>query len=130
MGSVTETMGTLTLTSSSTLNLSGSIFTFADSSGADATWSSGSLLGITGWNGNTGGGGADQVNFGASGLSATQLSQIRFYNPGGGLAPGVYFGSLTAGGELVPGTLVPVPEPSTLPGGMFIIGCIAVDNHR
>ncbi len=75
----------------------GCILHFAASSAV--AWTSGALLVISNWNnsGNT------RIYFGnnASALSAPQLAQIQFSNPGG-FAPGNYPAQLLSTGELVP----------------------------
>ncbi len=117
------TLGTLTLAASSTLDFNGpdstgisqSIIHFEDSS--SSTWTPGSTLLLQNWSGTpVTGGGSTQIYFGsnASGLTANQLAQIWFVNPNG-MAPGLYRGVLLANGELVP-----VPEISTVWGGIGV----------
>jgi len=119
-----QSMGTLTLTADSTIDLTGgsSILSFANSS--SATWSPSATLSITGWNGNINGGGAEQLRVGASGLNASQIALIRFFNPAG-LAPGIYEARLLANGEIVP-----VPEPATIGLGALLMGLIAKRMRR
>ncbi|MCS7063107.1 MAG: autotransporter-associated beta strand repeat-containing protein [Methylacidiphilales bacterium] len=85
-----ETLGVLTLSASSTLDLGSgnSILQFANSS--SAFWNSSAQLQILNWSGSTNGGGTDQIYFGtnSSGLTPTKLAQIVFVNPQG-LAPGI-----------------------------------------
>ena len=54
------------------------------------------------WNGSPNGGGKHQVFFGsnASGLTAQQLSQIKFKNPAG--STGTYPATILSTGEIVP----------------------------
>jgi hypothetical protein len=70
---------------------------FAPRSGV--SWTSGALMVVSNWNnsGNT------RLFFGtdASGLSASQLAQIQFSNPGG-FAPGIYSAKISNTGEVVP----------------------------
>jgi len=110
-----EVLGTLTLAANSTLDFAGgnSIIQFANSS--STSWTSGTTLYLTNWDGiPVVGGGNDRLFFGntASGLTGAQASQIIFVDPGG-LAPGLYTGILLASGEFVPFALV-VPETSSL----------------
>ncbi len=108
-------LGALTLSSTSIIDLTSiSVLHFSNSSAA--TWAAGTLS-IYNWNGTLAtGGGAEQILFGTStsGLSPTQLAQIQFVNPTG-FAPGTYaaFFATDLTGEIVPGVMTPVPEPST-----------------
>lgn len=108
-GGNNEVLGTLTLSSNSTIDLNsgGSVLQF-DGSGGEI-WSGGILL-ITNWQGDGAGGGSDQILFGNSlaGLTSGQVSQIRFQNPAG-FAPGTYGARLLPSGEVVP-----VPEPAAV----------------
>ncbi|NJK91311.1 MAG: hypothetical protein HC904_05450 [Blastochloris sp.] len=128
----TETLGTLTLTATSTLNLGtgSSIINFANS--AAAPWTGGSAFRITNWSGIpstdgiNGGGGTDQVYFGTTsgGLTASQLSQIVFINPFG---DGIDYGAII----LADGEVVPVPEPSTwLTASLLLLFIIAWERRR
>lgn len=107
-----ETLGTLTFSSSSTINLGGgaSLVNFADSSAA--SWAgSGNLL-ITNWTD-----GSDQIFVGNSsaGLTSTQLDRIRFvdpFGPGSGLKKALILST---------GEIVPVPEPGALLSSVLII---------
>jgi hypothetical protein len=101
--------GTLTLNGDATIDLGtgASILRLANS--ASALWAPAALT-IAGWSGSVDGLGQDEVFFGtnANGLTALQLSQIRFLDPLG-FAPGIY------GAKLLPtGELVVIPEPSSL----------------
>jgi hypothetical protein len=66
-------------------------------------WASDARLIIKSWSGSTNGGGNHQIIFGNSsaGLTAQQLSQIRFRDPAG-LPPGDYAAGILATGEIVP----------------------------
>ncbi|RYD74800.1 MAG: PEP-CTERM sorting domain-containing protein, partial [Verrucomicrobiaceae bacterium] len=116
-------VGVLTLIADSTLDLGtgSSIFHFAAS--GSAIWTSDALLTITNWSGSTSGAGTDQLYFGnsQSALTSTQLSQIRF-DLGGGNYSGA---NLLSTGELVP-----VPEPSTVFGGLTLLGLIGFRERR
>jgi len=103
-----EQLGTLKLTANSVLDLGAgaSVLKFAASSGV--AWTGGVLLTISNWNGSIGGGGSEQLVFGSSssGLTSTQVSQIRFVNPPG-FPAGSYAAKLLASGEMVPITVAP-----------------------
>ena len=113
-GGLSETVGTLTLSSNSTLDLAGaSSLNFAASSGQ--TWSG--TLSIWNWTSGT-----DHVYFGTSGTGLTggQLNQVSFFSDSGtsfigtaGFVSGS-FGEITA-----------VPEPGTIAAGLVIVGFIA-----
>ena len=118
-GNITETVGTLSLSASSTgiidLGTNSTIWTFANSSAQ--TW--GGVLQVWNWSGNVAvGGGTDQLFFGntSSGLTLAQASQVEFFSDGGTTSLGT--------GILLPtGELVPVPEPSAwlAVGGIALI---------
>ncbi|MEM6886299.1 MAG: autotransporter-associated beta strand repeat-containing protein, partial [Verrucomicrobiota bacterium] len=103
-GGNSDTLGTLTLSSNSTidLNTGSSVLRFADSN--SIAWTGSATLQISNWSGilQTGGG-SDQLFFGnsASGLTAAQVGQIQFLNPAG-LAPGIYDAKILSSGEVVP----------------------------
>jgi len=108
-----ETVGTLGLTSNSTIALgTGShTLTFTNSSGV--TWT-GTTLTITGWtgtwNGTTGTAGHIFVGTTTAGLTTTQLAQIQFYNGS------AYFpATILSSGEIVP-TCSTVAITSASPG--------------
>jgi len=108
----TQQFGRLTIQSDSGINLAGNsaVLRFADSH--TNSWQ-GELQGVTpqvtvyNWDGSTNGGGADQLIFGASNaaLTASQLAQIRFVNPGG-FSAGTYPSRILSAGEVVP---MPLP---------------------
>jgi hypothetical protein len=103
-----EQLGTLKLTANSVIDLgaSASVLRFAASSGVG--WTGSTVLTINNWNGSITGGGTEQVVFGASssGLSAGQVSQVRFANPPG-FPVGTYPATILASGEVVPLTSAP-----------------------
>jgi hypothetical protein len=72
-------------------------------SSAAIAWTGGAVLTIANWDNTTNGPDHTRLYFGtdASGLTASQLGQIIFSNPGG-LAPGNYPAQLLSTGELVP----------------------------
>jgi len=109
-GGNSDTLGTLTLSSDSTIDLNSgsSVLRFADSSGS--SWTGSTILTITNWTGTPDtGGGVDQILFGntAAGLTTSQIGQIQFLNPAG-LAPGVYGAKILTTGEVIP-----LPEAET-----------------
>jgi hypothetical protein len=93
--------GQVRLSASATIGFLGPPAQLHFSPGSAVSWTSGALLSITNWNSSQAGN--SHIFFGAnsSGLSASQLAQIRFVNPGG-FPPGVYSARLTATGELAP----------------------------
>jgi len=135
IGEANDSLGTLSLTLSttSTIDFTGSgtssIIEFADSSGID--WSGSDVLQVTNWDGNplnlgtgtgagTGGNGTDQFYIGMNenGLTASQLSLIKFVDPIG-LPAGTYDAYILSSGEIVPGV---IPEPSTyICGGLLVL---------
>jgi autotransporter-associated beta strand protein len=95
-GGFSEILGALTLSGDATIALGdgASILRLANS--ASSAWGPGTLT-IAGWSGSLLGQGQDEVFFGvdANGLTASQISQIRFLDPLG-LDPGLY-GAKTPG---------------------------------
>jgi len=97
----TDTLGTLTLTADSTIDMGATgglgTITFADSAGI--SWATNAVLTITNWQGV-----ANQTSavtkllFGTGGLTSTQLGQVRFANQN------------IDGGTLINGELAPIPE--------------------
>jgi hypothetical protein len=77
-------------------------------------WTAGALLVITNWSS------SDHVFAGndASGLSASQLQQVRFINPGG-FAPGTYPARILATGEVVP--VAPPTLQSSRSGNQLVL---------
>jgi autotransporter-associated beta strand protein len=112
-----ETLGTLTLTADSTLDLGGLLsgsatLQFADSSAI--SWTPGAILTITNWQGtaftpST----ISTILFSTNtGLTTTQLGQIRFASQGGLI------------GGLVGSELVPVPEPQVYAGALALVAFV------
>ena len=97
-------MGQIQLATNTTLGFSGFPARVYCSSSSGISWTAGALLTITNWSSTRDG----HIYFGttASGLTASQLAQIQFSNPGG-FAPGVYPAQILSTGEVVP-----VPRPS------------------
>jgi fibronectin-binding autotransporter adhesin len=126
-GQGTGTLGTLTLSTTSTVDLgaAASVVHFLDSSGA--SWTTGTLLYVANWTGTIGtGGGTDQLYFGSTingitGSNGTsggipaggQLSQIEFVNPNG--LGGIWDATILSDGEVV--AFRALPEPSTYAAG-------------
>ena len=128
-GGFSETLGVLTLSLSSIIDMGAgsSILHFLDSSAA--TWTG--ILSIWNWSGNTLGGGTDQLFFGngsGTGLTASQLTQVRFYSDAGTTilpyAPG--FSAFTGGF----GEVVPVPEPSSVATVLGLLGLVGWRERR
>jgi MYXO-CTERM domain-containing protein len=73
------------------------------------------------------GNGTDQLYFGtdATGLTATQLSQIAFYSDSGTTFLGIGGYGLGLDGELVP-----VPEPGTWFAAALALGALAFTQRR
>jgi len=99
-----QSLGPLQVTVGTSNNNSGISFpdgasTLRLASSSAQAWSPGATLYITNWHGSTSGGGASQLYFGAnaSGLTAQQLSQIRFVISGR-LSPA----TILSTGEVVP----------------------------
>ena len=98
-----QTLGTLSLTDNTTINLNSASHTITFSDSQAATWISGKTLTITGWTGALGSSGTGgKIFFGsnASGLTTAQLSQITF--------TGYSSVGLLSTGELVPLTTLPI----------------------
>ncbi|MFQ3670029.1 MAG: autotransporter-associated beta strand repeat-containing protein [Verrucomicrobiia bacterium] len=116
-GGNSEIVDTLTLTADSTINMGAgnSILRFSDSSAI--AWVAGTTLFITNWSGDVNGGGTDQLYIGTTnlGVTASQLSQIKFIDPIG-FAPGTYAAQILATGEIVP-----IPEPTTILVGLALL---------
>jgi hypothetical protein len=92
----------------STISFTYNLATIRFLASAAQPWVSDARLLIKNWSGSTNGGGNNQIIFGNSsaGLTAQQLSQIRFRDPAG-LPAGDYAARILATGEIVP-----VSQPS------------------
>lgn len=121
-----DTVGVLTMTSSSSIDLGSgsSVLRFASSS--SASWSG--ELTIRNWSGSSSGGGSDQIYFGSasSGLTSGQLAQIRWSNPYG--SGDVVGATMLSNGEIVP--IRPVPEPATVFMAAALAGAAALRERR
>jgi autotransporter-associated beta strand protein len=117
---ISETVGTLTLSSSSTISFGGGdeSLTFSGAS----SWTGGTQLTITNYDDS---GSADDQLFFTGSLSAAQLSQIKFVNPGG-FATGSYDAQII-GGRVTPVNVI--PEPSTWIA-MILIGFVVAFRER
>ncbi len=104
-----ETLGVLTLSASSTIDLGAGASVLHFAASASASWTASTTLEIDNWSGSDTGGGTDEVIFGslATHLTSGQVAQIQFLNPAGH-APGTYAAAI-----LITGEVVPVPEPAT-----------------
>ena len=115
-----ETANTLTLSSSSTIDVGAGSTTLQFANSSAASWT-GNLI-VNNWSGSFSGGGTDQIIFGnsASGLSTAQVNQVRFFNPAG--QGGWWHAQILSTGEIVP-----VPEPSTIITGIAL-GLLIIGN--
>jgi len=117
-----ETLGTLTLSANSTIDLGSwngdsNTLQFADSS--SITWAPGAILTIANWQGtpytpST----ISTILFGSAGLTAGQLAQIQFANQGN--LPGGFIGN----------ELVPVPEPRVYASAAALLAAIGWRERR
>jgi hypothetical protein len=111
-----DTMGALTLTENSTIDLGtsgNSILTFYNTS--SSIWDSAATLTIVNWSP------GDQLVFGS--LTEAQMSQIVFVNPGG--LTGTFNARILPNGEIVP-----VPEPATIGFGALLLGSIGFRERK
>lgn len=127
---VTEQLGSIILNETSTdvLGTNHSVQHFAASAGNG--WNPDAVLSIVGWNGSTNGGGLHQIYVGnsASGLSLSQLSQIRFLPvPGGMNAP---YARILSTGEIVPSAMPPIPSLcESIVSNKFVLSWQAQDTN-
>jgi len=103
-----SSMGSLTLSSTSTVDLGGggSIVEFTDGSRTAGTFT------VTNWNGNFDGGGSDQIIFGTS-VNQAFLDNVFWQDLG-----------LYGARQLPSGEIVPIPEPGTYAIGAVLLGGI------
>ena len=126
--SATATMNQLVLVGDTTLEMgtaggSGAVMNFTST--ASAAWTAGKALTIVNWNGSLTGGGPDQIKFGtdATGLTATQLAQIKWTAPNGGAD--VSGAKILSTGEIVPPvTLITSPA---MVNGEFVFSVVPAD---
>ena len=115
-----DTLGTLTLSSTSTLDLGTGVHQLVFANSSAIVWS-GTLL-INGWTGAGASPGTQgQIFFGVGGLTSTQLAQISF----DGFQPGAM---LLASGELVP--IHPIPEAKVVGGAIALAAFVAWCERR
>ena len=109
-----ETMDNLTLTVTSTIDMGAgaSILNFSDGTRTAGTFR------VANWSGNSGGRGTDQIQF-ASSLNQAFLDNVFWVDQG-----------ITGAIQLPSGEIVPVPEPSTVIGGIFLGLVVAGDIYR
>jgi hypothetical protein len=129
----TNGIGALTLSSNSTINMTGnSLVHFAASTGA-AT----GALSILNWNGLVAGNGAtggltaDLLKFGAANTDLSFLSHIQFVDPNG--VSGTFAAMFVVAGndgEVVPDLATPVPEPSTWIGAALALAAIGFTQRK
>lgn len=107
-GGFSESLGVLTLTANSVIDLGpgmSDLYFSSTSSGLGSPWPGGSTITIQNWSGDYwSGGGVDQVRFGS--ITGPDVSHFQFLNPSG-LPAGLY------AARLIGLEIVPVPEPST-----------------
>lgn len=124
-------LGALTLTKSSIIDFStlasgntNSVLAFGNSS--SATWTASQILSVYDYSGSASGGGTDQLYFGTSntGLTATQLGDIKFYSDGGTTLLGG--ATILSDGEVVPA----VPEPATVFAGLLMVATLGWKQRR
>jgi hypothetical protein len=116
----TEELGRMILVDDSSINMDAgdAKLTFAASN--SETWNDQATVRVTAWGGSTAGGGNDRVIFhgGRTGLTARQLQQIRFVNPGG-LPAGEYLAQILDTGEIVPAVTREISIQAN--GGNFVV---------
>lgn len=120
-GGHNETLGILTLTANSYIDLGGgnSILNFSGSAG----WTPGTTNYIQNWSGDyANGNGTDQLYIGN--ITTDELGQIFFVNPAG-LDAGIYPAILLPSGEIVP-----IPEPGTWLAIFGLAGAIGYRERR
>ncbi len=128
----TAGIGALTLSSNSTIDMTGNSLLHFGASTAAAT----GVLSILDWNGLvtgnslTGGSSTDLLRFGTSNSNLSFISQIQFVDPNG--VSGTFAAMFASGnpGEVVPDLATPVPEPSTWIGAALALGAIGVMGRK
>ena len=120
---VTPGVGALTLRGNSILDLGNGSSVLAFARSTAQSWTG--TLSIYDWTGNNAGGGTDEVFFGTdnTGLTMTQLGQVTFYSDAGTTSLGT--ATILADGEIVP-----VPEPTTILGGLLLVGAASWSQRR
>jgi len=102
-GDATEQLGRFILASNSVIDLGDGSAKLSFANSSAEIWDEAAKLFVTNWNGSLTGGGDDQLKFGtdASGLTSSQLNQIRFENPAG-FPSGEFLAQILNTGEVVP----------------------------
>jgi hypothetical protein len=100
VGDAMEQLGRFILASNSIINLGNGFAKLSFANSSAEAWDGAATLFVTNWNGFSGG---DKLRFGndQSGVTASQLAQIRFVNPVG-FPPGEFFAQILETGEVVP----------------------------
>ena len=131
-GTVSETLGTVTMSGSAGLR----VIDFGSGSGVLALGSlegtvPGMPLQVWNWSGlAVSGGGVDQLVLSGGLGGAVQLSDIFFFSDSGSTALGGAAWVSGTAGELVPGTLVAVPEPGALGAALALLAPLAWRERR
>ena len=124
---LSETVGLLTLSATSVIDMGAgaSLLHFSDSN--LATWTG--TLSIWNWSGlPVSGGGTDRIFFGdgtGTGLTASQLLQVSFYSDAGSTLFSSPTGFVGSSGEIVP-----VPEPSSVATVLGLLGLVGWRERR
>jgi uncharacterized repeat protein (TIGR03803 family) len=103
VGDAVEQLGRFILASNSVIDLGPGDAKLSFANSSSEIWNPTAVLSVTNWSGSLHGGGKDRLKFGhhTVGLTASQLSQIRFINPAN-FQPGVYRAKTLPTGEVVP----------------------------
>ena len=123
-----NTLGTLTLSATSTIDLGAGTSSIHFDVSNGQTWNPGSDLLVLNWNGTIGGsgGGTDQLIFGTTSgsLTTSQVGQIIFVNPNG--VAGTYDAEILGTGEVIASStpFKPIPEPGTYAAGGVLAGLL------
>jgi autotransporter-associated beta strand protein len=128
----TAGIGALTLSSNSTIDMTGNSLLHFGASTAAAT----GVLSILDWNGLvtgnslTGGSSTDLLRFGTSNSNLSFISQIQFVDPNG--VSGTFAAMFASGnpGEVVPDLATPVPEPSTWIGAALALLAVGLMTRK
>lgn len=113
LGRLVLSVGASNTVSRLTLPSGAAVIRFGDCS--SIAWSNQATLTIEGWNGSRAGGGHHRILFGNSSaaLTAQQLSQVQFHNPGG--INGTSVATILPTGEIVPAL---IPDSQRISGGL------------
>ncbi len=113
-----ESVKKLALSDNSIIALGTGSHTLSFTNSSAIPWTSGKMLTITGWQGTPGSSGTNgKINFGASGLTSSQLAQIVFF------IGGTYYNTIMLStGEIVPSTVTLTISTGTISGSPFCAG--------